>query len=130
MHSGCSADLGLHCVQALASPDKATGMSPVEEHAVYSKGDQGWGAGSSSVGGTLLEMDEAPDVRLDAAGPSTVTQLGSASSSEVGNYGNIYLGNHGGVSTSGVFQLIHFCKTWLRLEAPGGHMAVQEIRHQ
>ena len=76
---------GLACsLQAVASPDKASGMSPVEEHAVYSKSEQGWGAGSSAAGGTLLELDRTPDVHLDAAGPSNMAQLGSASSSEVG----------------------------------------------
>ena len=65
-------------------------MSPVEEDAVYSKGDQGFGVGSSSARGTLLEMDRTPDMHLDAAGPSNMAQLGSESSSEVGRLGNLH----------------------------------------
>lgn len=51
---------------------------------MYSRSDQGGGQGWSAAGGTLLEMDKTPDVRLDAVGPSNMAQLGSASSSEVG----------------------------------------------
>ena len=111
---GFSADLGLHAVQAMASPDKAAGMSPVEEHAVYNKSHPGWGTGGSpSVGGTLLEVDKVPDVALDAAGPSNVAQPGSASSSEVGI---------SGVSSSAIWASSHveafssyFLTEWLRL---------------
>lgn len=59
---------------------------------MYSKGDQGFGAGSSSAGGTLLDMNRTPDMHLDAAGLSNMAQLGSESSSEVGRLGQS-LGN-------------------------------------
>ena len=65
------------------SPDRAAGILPIEEHTVYSTGDAGWGAGSPSPGGTLLEMGRIPIVQLEAAGPSTAVQQGSTSSSEV-----------------------------------------------
>ncbi len=58
---------------------------------MYSKGDQGFGAGSPSARGTLLEMDRTPDVHLDAAGPSNMAQPGSESSSEVGRLGSFSL---------------------------------------
>jgi len=60
-------------------------MSPVEENVVYSQSNsQGWGLSSFSVGeGTQLELGKITDVRLDPAGPSTVAQQGSSSSSEV-----------------------------------------------
>ena len=80
MQNGPPADLAV-CVQAMISPDKAAGIFPVEEHAVYSHTDQG--DGSSSAGGTLLELNKMPDVHLDAAGPSNIAQQGSESSSEV-----------------------------------------------
>ena len=123
---GCSADLGLHAAQAVASPDKAAGMSPVEEHAVYNKSHPGWGAGGSpSVGGTLLEMDKVPDGALDAAGPSNVAQPGSASSSEVGHLGGLILCDLGKL-TRGSLQPI--LSNWMA-EAlnPDGRLAVRHI---
>ena len=48
---------------------------------MYSRTEQG--NGSSSAGGTLLEMNKMPDAPLDAAGPSNIAQQGSESSSEV-----------------------------------------------
>ena len=60
-------------------------MSPVEENVVYSQSNsQGWGLGTFSASAdNLLEQGRVPDVRLDPAGPSTVAQQGSSSSSEV-----------------------------------------------
>jgi len=60
-------------------------MLPVEENVVYSQSNsQGWGLSSFSAGeGTQLELGRITDVRLDPAGPSTVAQQGSSSSSEV-----------------------------------------------
>ena len=67
------------------SPDTGSGMQPVEEDTEYSHSEQRWGAGGPSPGGvgTLLEMKQLPDVRLEAGGPSTAAQQGSSSSSEV-----------------------------------------------
>ena len=67
------------------SPDTGSGMQPVEEDTEYSHSEQRWGAGGTSPGGvgTLLEMKQLPDVRLEAGGPSTAAQQGSSSSSEV-----------------------------------------------
>ena len=67
------------------SPDTGSGMQPVEEDTEYSHSKQRWAAGGSSPGGvgTLLEMKQLPDIRLEAGGPSTAAQQGSSSSSEV-----------------------------------------------
>ena len=70
---------------AMDSPDTGSGMQPVEEDTEYSHSEQRWGAGGVSPGGvgTLLEMKQLPDIRLEAGGPSTAAQQGSSSSSEV-----------------------------------------------
>ena len=70
---------------AVDSPDAGSGMQPVEEDTEYSHSEQRWGVGASSPGGvgTLLEMKQLPDIRLEAGGPSTAAQQGSSSSSEV-----------------------------------------------
>ena len=67
------------------SPDTGSGMQRVEEDVEYCLSEQREGTGGSSPDGvgTLLEMKQLPDIRLEAGGPSTAAQQGSSSSSEV-----------------------------------------------